>query len=278
MKISVVTISFNQVQFLERAIRSVIGQKEVDFEYIIVDPGSTDGSRNIIEKYKEHFHHIILEPDNGPADGLNRGFSLASGDVFCFVNADDGLMPGALRDVAATFESRPDADVVYGHGLIVDRRGAILRRLRSEKLSLRRLVLKANTIMQQSVFVRSEAYRRVGGFNASNRICWDTELWLDLALSGAEFLRQNKYWSFMSMYDGTITSGLNIPQMRAKENSEFRRLAQKAFPLEPSLFSEAAMRRARLVKYIAQPSYYVQRIFDSMIPSELRRRQPELWT
>ena len=84
MKFSIVTISYNQAQFLEQAIRSVIEQDYPDVEYIVVDPGSTDGSREIIERYRDRIDRIIFEPDKGPADGLNKGFAQATGDVFGF--------------------------------------------------------------------------------------------------------------------------------------------------------------------------------------------------
>src|SRR4029077_2212938 len=80
-RVSIVTISFNQAPFLERAIRSVLEQDHPDVEYIVVDPGSTDGSREIIEKYRSRIAKVILEPDRGPANGLNKGFAAATGEI-----------------------------------------------------------------------------------------------------------------------------------------------------------------------------------------------------
>ena len=108
MKISVITISYNQSQFLERAILSVLNQEYENLEYIIVDPGSTDGSRDIIAKYKSSFSHIVFEPDQGAADGLNKGFSLASGDIFGFLNSDDMLLPRSLSEVSNFFQEHLD--------------------------------------------------------------------------------------------------------------------------------------------------------------------------
>jgi glycosyltransferase involved in cell wall biosynthesis len=78
-KISIVTISYNQAGFIAECIESVLAQDYHNFEYIIVDPGSTDGSREIIARYSDRISLIVLDPDNGPADGLNKGFSLAFG-------------------------------------------------------------------------------------------------------------------------------------------------------------------------------------------------------
>ena len=74
-RVSIVTISFNQEKFLERTIRSVLAQDYPEIEYIVVDPGSTDGSRDIIERYRDRIAHVIFEPDKGPSDGLNKGFA-----------------------------------------------------------------------------------------------------------------------------------------------------------------------------------------------------------
>src|SRR4051794_11958143 len=104
-KFSVVTISFNQAEFLERAIQSVLRQDcEAGIQYIVVDPGSTDGSRDVIEKYRSRLSHVILAPDLGPADGLNKGFKIATGDILCYLNSDDEFLPGAFRRVANFFE------------------------------------------------------------------------------------------------------------------------------------------------------------------------------
>ena len=92
MKVSIVTISFNQARFLRRAITSVLSQDYPDIEYIVVDPGSTDGSREIINAYGPRLASVIFDPDDGPADGLNRGFQLATGDVLAYINADDALL------------------------------------------------------------------------------------------------------------------------------------------------------------------------------------------
>ena len=84
MKISLVTISYNQDRFLEQAIQSVLDQDYPDLEYIVVDPGSTDRSRDIIASFGDRIESVILSPDNGPPQGLNRGFAEATGQVFGF--------------------------------------------------------------------------------------------------------------------------------------------------------------------------------------------------
>ena len=123
MKVSIVTISYNQAQFLEQAITSVIQQNHPDIEYIVVDAGSTDGSRDIIATYQHKIDKAVLEKDNGAADGLNKGFSFATGDIFGFLNSDDELLPDALARVMDFFHDHPEVDVVSGCGYFIDSKG-----------------------------------------------------------------------------------------------------------------------------------------------------------
>ncbi|MGK2925649.1 MAG: glycosyltransferase family 2 protein [Lysobacterales bacterium] len=207
MKFSIVTISFNQAQFLEQAIRSVIEQDYPDVEYIVVDPGSTDGSREIIERYRDRIDRIIFEPDNGPADGLNKGFAQATGDIFGFINSDDYLLPGALSTVSKAFSSRLKIDVLSGHALIVDANGIQKNRFYSRRFSLDRFIYGAATLAQQSTFFRSGAFINAGGFNVDNRIAWDGELWVDMALTGAMFGRIPAFLSAFRIHADAITGG-----------------------------------------------------------------------
>jgi len=119
MKVSIVTISFNQAEFLEEAILSVLNQNYSDIEYIVVDPGSTDDSREIIEKYRDRISHIIYEPDKGPADGLNVGFKKATGDVYAYLNADDVFLHGSVKKMVNYFNQFPDVDVISGHAHVI---------------------------------------------------------------------------------------------------------------------------------------------------------------
>ena len=108
MKFSIVTISLNQARFVEHAIRSVIDQDYSEIEYIVVDPGSTDGSWEIIERYHAEIDKIILEPDDGPGQGLNRGFAQSTGEICGCINADDFYEPGAFGHAAYLFQKNPN--------------------------------------------------------------------------------------------------------------------------------------------------------------------------
>lgn len=208
MRISLVTLSFNQARFLEKAITSVIDQDCPELEYIVVDPGSTDGSRTIIERYRDRIDHLVYETDSGPADGLNHGFAHATGDIFGFLNADDWLEPGALLAVAEKFAQFPDVDVIAGHGWLVDEDGKCIRRKYSNSFTAWRYLHQGAYLLQQSTFFRSTAFRKTSGFNDKNLSCWDGELWLDLAYAGCRFKTVNEFWSSFRVYETSITGSV----------------------------------------------------------------------
>ena len=112
-KISIVTVSFNQSRYLEAALRSVLDQNYPNLEYIVVDGGSTDGSVDIIEKYRSRLSHAIIEPDEGQSDALNKGFRLATGEIMNWLCSDDLLEPGALFRVADLYR-RFEPDLIAG--------------------------------------------------------------------------------------------------------------------------------------------------------------------
>jgi glycosyltransferase involved in cell wall biosynthesis len=245
LKFSIVTISFNQREFLERTIRSVIEQRGVEVEYIIVDAGSTDGSRDIIEAYRPHFAHVVLERDEGPGDGLNKGFALATGDVFGFLNSDDTLEPGALAEVAAWLEQHRDVDVVSGHAWVTDRHDSRLRRVWSEPFERLSVAYGAAIQVQPSTFIRRTAYLATGGFNPKNRSCWDSELMVDLYLAGARFGLIDKFLSCYRLHEVSITnSGALEDQTRAWSALRFSRLMGRA-PVGADRFVRLAFRAAK---------------------------------
>jgi len=205
MRISIVTISFNQGEFLEQTIRSVIDQDYEDLEYIVVDAGSTDNSPKIIEKYASRIDQVILEPDEGPADGLNKGFQHATGEVCGYLNADDLYLPGIFNKVARNFENDSHLDVICGAGFLIDRNNNRLYPLYSDPFNLRRFAYGILMILQQSTFFKQRALQEAGGFNRENFTCWDAELILDMALQGKRFKAVNDYWSCFRFHPFSIS-------------------------------------------------------------------------
>lgn len=223
MKITVVTISFNQARYLRQAIESVIMQDYENIEYIVVDAGSTDGSREILNKYRSRLAKLILEPDSGPADGLNKGFRCATGDVFGYLNADDVLLPGAIRHVVESFTYAPDMDVLCGNGFQIDEGGAVERKIFSTNWSLRGYAYGACNVVQQATFFRRESFVRAGGFNKENRTCWDGELLVDMALGGARFGQIQEFIGGFRVHGASITGSGRLLQPYLMDSARIKK-------------------------------------------------------
>jgi glycosyltransferase involved in cell wall biosynthesis len=258
MKISIVTISFNQARFLEQAILSVITQNYPNIQYIVVDPGSTDGSLDIIKKYRDHIDAVIFEKDRGPADGLNKGFSFASGDIFGYLNSDDYYLPSTFEKVVQYFQNYQDADVIYGNGYIANSTGIILKRFYSDDFTPWRFVHKGCVVMQQSTFFRRNAFQSIGGFNTNNPIWWDAELLLDFVLAYKKTKRVNDFLSVFRLHNESISGQKGLVNSRAKELDVLRkkthsRLYNKVMgkPLEES--AKVFFALAYIQKIILQP-------------------------
>ena len=262
-KVSIVTISFNQASFVEQAIRSVLSQDYENIEYIVVDAGSTDGSRDIIQRYKDKLAVVIFEPDDGPADGLNKGFSRASGDILYYLNADDVLLPGAVSRAVRCFEKEPEVDVIYGNGILVDKSGRHVRRLFGNRWNLTAFVYGAVCVIQQSTFIRGRAFNRCGPFNKNNRSCWDTELIVDLALKGNCIKFVPETFGAFRVYDDSITGSGRLQRENQKKFAELRKRVLKRDPV----FSEKFISFYYWVlKHISEPFVVYKKIMDKMAP------------
>jgi glycosyltransferase involved in cell wall biosynthesis len=265
VKVSVVTLSFNQGRFLERALCSVLEQKYDDLEYIVVDPGSTDGSRAIIERYADRLAHVVLEPDEGPADGLNRGFALATGEICAYVNADDALLPGAITSAVEAFDRDATLDVAYAHGYATDARGVPIRRLRATRFGPQRFVYGGSLVLQQSTFFRRQSLVDVAGFNPANRTCWDAELLLDLALSGKRIGRADGYWSTFTMHPQSISGS---GRLEAEYHDDFERLFRKVMRRPRKRTDALAGAAARICRWATEPTAAACRIADALRPPQ----------
>lgn len=261
MKISIITISYNQAKFLERAIRSIVEQDHADLEYIVVDPGSTDGSRDIIERYRFKIAEIVYEPDSGPADGLNKGFSHATGEILGFINADDALLPETLRKVSNYFEKNPEIDVVCGSGFIVDAEDRIIKRLVPTRFSKRLYVYGAVTFLQQCTFFRRNAFLDAGGFNKNNRTCWDGELLLDMAINGREFGILHEDLALFRIHESSISGSGRLNEIYRKDCN---RLFDKAMGHEMNSRDRLLAHLYRMEKWFMNPKVTLFRILSRL--------------
>ena len=204
-RISIVTPSYNQGQFIEATIRSVLLQGYPDLEYIIIDGGSRDDSVRIIKKYEDMLTHWCSEPDGGPAAALNKGFRHVRGKILGYLNADDFYLRGCLLRIVDEFERDPLTDVVYGNGYFAEVSGTMLKPIFSDRWNLRRFAYGACVIIQQSTFFREKVFQKVSSFNEGNRTCWDAELWADLALAGASFHYCDDFFAAFRIHGDSIS-------------------------------------------------------------------------
>lgn len=183
-RITVVTPSFNLATYLQGTICSVLDQGYSNLEYIIIDGASTDGSVGIIKSFENQLTGWVSEPDKGYADALAKGFTRATGDILCWINAGDLLLPGAL-DAARRALIETNAEMIFGDDLYVDEEGRVIFFSRGYVKNLQSAMLYgAWTPLQDACFWRRDFYERVGGINPSLRYAADFDLFLRMALHG----------------------------------------------------------------------------------------------
>jgi glycosyltransferase involved in cell wall biosynthesis len=184
-RITIVTPSLNQAAYLEETIRSVLLQGYPDFEYFVVDGGSTDGCGEIIAKYSPWLAYWVSEPDKGQSDALNKGFARATGQVFGYVNSDDLYVPEALGTIAPYFLETREPCLVAGECLVF-RDGQRNRTFAPWwPASLAHLLEPfGSTFAQPSSFWSRSLHERVGGFDADLQFVFDREFFLKLGLQG----------------------------------------------------------------------------------------------
>lgn len=179
--VSIVTPSFNQAHFLEETIRSVLDQKYPRIEYILIDGGSTDGSHEIIHRYKDQLAFWSSEPDLGQTDAINKGFGVAHGDVLAWLNSDDTYLPDAVEEAVAFLRDHPEIGMVYGHALYIGEDGRILAPYPTGVTDLKGLRRGVTTIPQQAMFFRSKLWRMVGPLDPTFYYAMDYDLWVRIA-------------------------------------------------------------------------------------------------
>lgn len=173
-KISVITPSYNQGKFLERTIQSILNQNYPNLEYIICDGGSTDESIDIIKKYSDKITWWCSEPDGGQTYAINKGMRKATGDIVCWINSDDVLLPNALQHVGKFFSANPNIDFIMGIVLEIDKNDFIIK--------MTHTILNKNlaqhgcyNINQQGMFWKRSLFNTIGYLQDDFHACMDAE-------------------------------------------------------------------------------------------------------
>jgi glycosyltransferase involved in cell wall biosynthesis len=188
--VSIITPSFNQGSFLEETVESVLAQTYSPIEYIVIDGGSTDNSVEIIRRYGDSLAYWVSEPDRGQSHGINKGLDRSSGAIIGWLNSDDALMPDAAVRVVEAMQEPPM--VVHGSVRLVDAESKIVARpklsKRNEEFGLQTIVGEG-LVNQPGAFWNRAIMERVGHLNEDLNYIMDYELWVRMALAGADFKR-----------------------------------------------------------------------------------------
>lgn len=216
------------------AINSVLAQKPD--KYVIYDCGSTDISRKILDSFQDPcMQKILVDSDNGPAQGLNIGLTHLTEDIFYYLNADDRLLPGAFAFVKEYFSLNPSCDILHGSINLINESGKIFKKLPSIGFSLWRYGTKACVVYQQATFIRKKVLES-NSFNELNKICWDGELIVDLAIAGAEIHDTKFLLGEFRIHPRSISSSKAYRQKLSLENE---RISIKIFRTRPTAWEKS---------------------------------------
>ena len=183
MKVSIVIPCYNQAAYLAQAIESVLAQDYAPLELIVVDDGSTDGSRRVMETYRDRCT-VIVQDNAGQASAVNRGWAQAGGEMLAYLAADDYLLPGAVRQAVECLERHPDAVLCYCDFLVVGPASRVIRRVAAPEYDYRDMAVRFVCAPGPGAFLRRSAFERAGPWNERLRQVPDYELWLRLGAEG----------------------------------------------------------------------------------------------
>lgn len=178
--VSIITPSYNQAEFLEDTIKSVLAQDYPEIEYLIVDGGSTDGSVDIIKQYSSDLAWWVSEPDEGQASAINKGMAKAKGKIVAWLNSDDLYLPGAVSEAVEVFQSNQQIGLVFGNAVTIDADGRPIRELVFPDWGFEDLI-GFRIICQPAVFMKGDLFEQVAGLDLNLHFMLDHHLWVRIA-------------------------------------------------------------------------------------------------
>lgn len=214
-RISVITPSFNQAEFLERSIRSVLDQGYSNLEYIVIDGGSTDGSVEIIRKYANRLAYWVSETDRGQVEAINKGLRRATGEWLCWQNSDDVFFPGAFADLAKAASEHPEAGLIIGNMMVIDENDRQLRDLRYVTPNHGAMLAEGMLLANQAAFWRRDVQEAIGLLDESYDCSFDYDWFLRLT-AACRGVHVNRSWGGLRLHGATKTA--NQANRFAEEN------------------------------------------------------------
>ena len=251
MKISIITVAFNAVDTIEDTVLSVASQQHADIEHVMIDGGSTDGTRDVLERHRSRFAKLVMEPDHGMWDAMNKGIRLATGDVVGILNADDVYADPTVMDQVASAMSDGNVEGCYSDLVYVDRPTAtrVIRHWKSREYAAG-LFETGWCPPHPTVFVRRPVYERCGTFDPAFHFSADAELLMRiLAVHGVRTAYVPKVWVKMRIGGLSNKYVRNIP----RQQLEILRAGRKnGLRMRPALFLTRKL-RSRIRQFLSKP-------------------------
>lgn len=265
-KISIITPSFNQAEFLEETIRSVLLQGYPNLEYCVIDGGSTDGSVEILQKYDKFLSYWVSERDRGQTDAINKGLARVTGEIVAYLNSDDYYLPGTFARVAAASQSNPEADLFHGRCRYVDRVGnktgeqfARIDRF-AEIIDLWGVWWQRRQFVQPEVFWTRRIAEQVGALREDLYFVMDYEYWCRILLAGGRVRPVDAEFTCFRLY---------AEQKSTSSEAVARELLQVVRPWlwDPATPIPAQLRQELQAKWLYQ-SYFLPQVAASAAAGE----------
>ncbi len=247
-KISVITPSYNQGEYIEDTIRSILDQKYPNIEYIIIDGGSCDDTVDKIKKFKQGISYWISEPDEGQTHAINKGFKMATGDLITWMNSDDKFYENAFFKVAEKYLKHPEIDVYYADKNHIDNEGICIRSQRYFPFYLHSFLNDKMNMCNQACFWRREVFDKVGFLDEDIQFAMDMDFFIRLGLHKNVRLRHYpEIWGEQRYYEGTKTSNLEWNKLLQND----KKYIQKKYGLKKSTM-------LKFISVIRRSIYYLK--------------------
>jgi glycosyltransferase involved in cell wall biosynthesis len=245
MKVSIVLPSFNQGPFIGRTLDTVFSQDYDNLEVIVVDGASTDNTVEVLQQYQAKHPNLrwLSEPDKGPADAVNKGLAMATGEVCGIQSTDDLYLPGAVSTVAEAFERHADAQMVYGNVNVINGNDEFVSETIVPEFSWESWFGITLCVPQSSIFFKTDLARRLGGWRGQYFGC-DLDLWLRMLFQTTP-VHVNRTLSSWRVYEEQRTT----PQHYAKILDGFRRMIDDSEEIAAAPFK--IRRLARAARHLA---------------------------
>lgn len=271
-RISVITPSLNQAEFLERTIRSVLLQNYPDLEYIIIDGGSTDNSVEIIEKYADSLAYYVSEPDRGYIHAINKGLNRVTGEIVCWLSSDDFYLPGTLHTVARNLAAETNRMAIVGHVMKVYLDGRPAQKIIGRYSSLDRLLKfwLGYQMHQPSIFWRREVFESIGYLSEERDLIADFDYWVRIA-------RQYRFHNV----DRVLSCATHHARAKTSDNcsgyhAQLRRHAKNYWgsPFKPNYwFLKISMFKALTLRHCLESAFCKSKTYR-VLKHLLRRTRP----